>query len=67
MLVILATHMQERTNRRIVIQASLGIKQDPVSKIASTKRTFGIGQVIAHLSHKHEALISTPSTTKKQQ
>jgi hypothetical protein len=30
--------MKGSTNRRIVVQAGLGIKQDPISKITNTKK-----------------------------
>jgi hypothetical protein len=47
---------QRSTNRRFSVQASLGIKQDPVLKIMQ--------KVVECLPSKHKALSSTPSTTK---
>jgi hypothetical protein len=38
------------TNRRIMVQAGIGIKQDPISKITDTKMT----QVVECLPTKHE-------------
>jgi hypothetical protein len=47
-------------NRKIVVQASLGIKQDPISNTTKPKRTRG-----AQLKWKSALLASsTPHTTK---
>jgi hypothetical protein len=40
------------------LEASLGKKRDPISKIPNTKKDWGCS--------KHEALSSNPSTTKKE-
>jgi hypothetical protein len=55
--------MQGGTDRRIMVQASLGIKHNPVSKITNAKRADGRTQVVKCLSSKCEALSPTPSTT----
>jgi hypothetical protein len=41
--------------------------QDPISKMLSTKKkwTGGVAYVVEHLPSKHEALNSSPNTTKK--
>jgi hypothetical protein len=41
--------MQVSTNRRIVIQADSGIRQDPISKITNAKRDGRVAQVEEHL------------------
>jgi hypothetical protein len=38
--------MQGSTYRRIAVQAGLGIKQDPISKITKAKRAGRVAQVI---------------------
>jgi hypothetical protein len=50
-----------------VVQANLGKKQDPISKITRAKRVGGIAQVIEYLLSKQEALTSNSSTEKKKQ
>jgi hypothetical protein len=52
-------------NRRIVVQTSLGIMQDPIQK-TKAKRARGVAQVFECLPSKHEALSSIPCTTKKE-
>jgi hypothetical protein len=54
--------MKPHLNRRIVIQACLSIKQDPISKITNLKRTGGVAQVVENLPSKCEALNSTTNT-----
>jgi hypothetical protein len=49
------------TKSRTVVQANLGMKQDPVSKITNMKRA----RAVAHMV-ECEALSSTPSTTKSK-
>jgi hypothetical protein len=39
---------------RIIVQAGLGKKQDPISKIIRTKRAGGMAQVVECLISKHE-------------
>jgi hypothetical protein len=56
--------MQASTNRRVTVQASLTIKQSPVSKITTIKGTGGMAQVVECMHSKHKALRSTASTTK---
>jgi hypothetical protein len=51
----------------IVVQASLGKKQDPSSKITKAKRAGGIAQAVERLSNKCEVLSSNPSITKKRE
>jgi hypothetical protein len=53
---------QGSTNRRLAVQVGPGIKQDPISKIASAKRTGRVAQVVAYLPSKRETLSSNPST-----
>jgi hypothetical protein len=55
------------TNTRIEIQASLGIKRDPISKITKVRETGDVVQMVEHMPSKFETLHSTPSTTKKIQ
>jgi hypothetical protein len=52
---------QESTNKRIVVQAGPGTKQNPTSKITNAKRA----QVVACLPTKHKALSSNPTPQKK--
>jgi hypothetical protein len=47
--------------------AGPGIKPDPVSKIANTKRAGGVAQVVECLLSKCKTLSSTISTTKTNQ
>jgi hypothetical protein len=49
-----------------MVQASLGKKQDPISKITRAKRAGGMAQGVEHTSQKHEALSFKPSTAKKK-
>jgi hypothetical protein len=48
------------TDKRITVQASPGINQDPISKITNVEEA----QVVEYLPRQHEALNSTPTTTK---
>jgi hypothetical protein len=41
-----------------VVQASLGIMQDPISKITIAKRAGGMAQVLKHLPSKFNAPVS---------
>jgi predicted membrane channel-forming protein YqfA (hemolysin III family) len=54
---------------RILIQATLGKRQDPVSKITRVKRVWCMTQVVKHLLSKCKTLCSRlilhPPTTKK--
>jgi hypothetical protein len=52
----------EAYTRRIVVHASLGKKQDLISKITRTKGDRSVAQVGEHLSSKHKTLNSNPST-----
>jgi hypothetical protein len=56
--------IQGSTNRRIIIQVSLGIKQDPTSKIANMKRAGKVAQEVEQLSSKCKALTSILSIAK---
>jgi hypothetical protein len=63
-MVVHACHPSYTGNRRITVQADLGIKEDPIWKrIKKAKST----QVIEHLPSKHEPLSSTSSTNKKKE
>jgi hypothetical protein len=55
--------MTGNTNRRISVQACLGIKRDPISKVINMKRAGRVAQVIEYLPSKCEALSSTSNTT----
>jgi hypothetical protein len=51
-----------------VVQATLGKKQDPASRITkSKKRAGGVAHVVEHLPSKHKTLSSSPNTGKKIQ
>jgi hypothetical protein len=54
------------TNRRITVQANLGIKWDPISKITKAKSTGNMTQVVEDLPDKCKAWSSTPSTIGKK-
>jgi hypothetical protein len=58
--------MQESTDRRMDVQASLGINRDPISKIANAKRAEGVTQLVEHQSSKPKTLSTNPSTAKKK-
>jgi hypothetical protein len=47
-----------------MVQADLGKKRDPISKITTADRAGGMAQVVEHLPSKCNALNSTPNTTK---
>jgi hypothetical protein len=51
-------------NWRVMVQATLGIKPDPVSEITNTKGLRGVAQVVQHRLSKQETLGSTPNTTE---
>jgi hypothetical protein len=53
-------------NRRIVAQASVGKKRDPISKISGAKRARGIAQAVLHLHQSIKSLVQTPAGTKKE-
>jgi hypothetical protein len=46
----------------IAVQASLVMKQDPISKITKAERAGGVTQVVEHLLSKCDALSSNPNT-----
>jgi hypothetical protein len=52
--------MKRGTNRRIMVQVHLGIKQDPIPKITNTKRAAGVAQGIEHLQSKFKTLGFNP-------
>jgi hypothetical protein len=52
--------MPGSTDKRITIQASLGIKRDPIFKITNAKRAAEVVQVVEHLPSKCKTLSSTP-------
>jgi hypothetical protein len=51
-------------NRRIAIQTSPGIKEDPISNITKTKRPGSMAQVVEQLSSKFKN--SNPGNTKNK-
>jgi hypothetical protein len=53
-------------NRKIVVRAILGKKQDPSLRITRVIRARGMTQAIVHLPSKYEALSSNPSSIKKK-
>jgi hypothetical protein len=59
--------MAGNVKRKIIIQASLGKKQDPISKITREKRVAGMAQTVQHVLSKYETLISNLTITKQQQ
>jgi hypothetical protein len=55
--------------RKTVVQDSLGKKkksQDTIYKITRAKGADGMAQAVEHLTSKHKALSSNPSTAKKK-
>jgi hypothetical protein len=56
---------RQRLQGKIMVQASPGIKQDPISKITTGKRAGSVIQVVEHLPSKHESLGSIPVSPKK--
>jgi hypothetical protein len=52
-------------NRRIVVQASLGKKKDPIIKISGDKIAGGMAQMLENLLSKQKALSSNLRTEKK--
>jgi hypothetical protein len=48
------------------VQASLGIKQDPTSKITKAQGAGGVAQLIEPMSREPRGLTSTPSITKNK-
>jgi hypothetical protein len=54
------------TNRRIVVQASLGKNMRPYSKIITAKRAQALGQVAECLPTKWEALRFKTPVSKKE-
>jgi hypothetical protein len=48
------------------VQAGLGKKQEPISKITSAKRTRVMAQAVESLPHNCETLSSTLSIKKKK-
>jgi hypothetical protein len=53
------------TSRRLVVQGSLGIKQDPVFKITQAKQAESMTQVVECLPGKHKAPTSIPVPQNK--
>jgi hypothetical protein len=39
-----------------MVQAGLGKKQEPITKISRVKRTGGVAEAVEHLSSTYEAL-----------
>jgi hypothetical protein len=59
MVVYHLSQSQGGINRRIIVQAGLGIKLDPISKITNAEGTSAVTQVAECLLSKPEALNST--------
>jgi hypothetical protein len=59
------TSYVEIKNRRIVVQANLGIKHGPISKITNAKSAGDMTQVVECLPGNYKALSSNPRTAKK--
>jgi hypothetical protein len=53
-------------NRRITVQANLGINARPYSKIPKAQRAMGVTQVVEHQPSMCKPLSSNPTTTKKK-
>jgi hypothetical protein len=53
-------------NSRTAVQASLGKKGDPISKITRAKRARGAAQVVECLPSKWKALSLNPSTDQER-
>jgi hypothetical protein len=53
-------------NRRVVVQASPGMKQDPISKITNPKGAGGVTHMVEHLPSKYEALSSILALLKRK-
>jgi hypothetical protein len=53
-------------NRRVRVQASLGIKQNSISKTTNAERAGGRAQVVERLHSKTKALSSAPLLQKKK-
>jgi hypothetical protein len=51
------------TNRRIILQATLGTKREPSLKITKEKKTGSVVQVVARMPSKYKAQSSKPSIT----
>jgi hypothetical protein len=49
-----------------MVQASPGIKGDPISKISHTRRTGRVAQVVEGLPSKHKAQSLNPSTINQK-
>jgi hypothetical protein len=47
-----------------MVQAGLGVKQDPISKITKTKKAGGVAHEVEACLARVKALSSNPSTTK---
>jgi hypothetical protein len=58
----LSSQLQGSTNKRILVQASPGLKWDPVSNITNTTRAEDMPQLVDRLPSKHEVLSSNIST-----
>jgi hypothetical protein len=50
-----------------LVQADLGKKQDPISKITRAKMAGGMAQPIEHLLHRKEVQSSNSRTAKNNQ
>jgi hypothetical protein len=64
----LSSQLGGSLNKRITVQASLGINARPYSKNTKAKRAEGVAQVLEHPPGKHKTLSSNASTricTKK--
>jgi 3-hydroxyacyl-CoA dehydrogenase len=51
-------------NRRMVFQASLDKKQEPIPEITNIKQANSVAQMVEDLLSKHKVLSSNPSVAK---
>jgi hypothetical protein len=56
-----------RNINRVTVQAALGKKLDPISKLTRREKVEIVTQAVEQLPRKHEALSSNPSTAKKKE
>jgi hypothetical protein len=50
------SNWQEASNRKIVVQAVLSKKQDPIAKITRAKTVASMAQAVQHVPSKRKAL-----------
>jgi hypothetical protein len=62
----LSSQATQGNTNRILVQASLGIKWDLISKIAAGKKAGKVAQVVEHLPSKHKVLSLNLCTAKEK-